>query len=88
MGDLPAVASGEGWVLPMSDGLIQTHGQDARASASRSSLEVAQASSLLYRQSGDAPKRQKLQRLQLTAENPFSTFNLSFPFWPRLGLPR
>ena len=33
MGGLPAVASGEGWVLPMSDGLIQTHGQDARFSA-------------------------------------------------------
>ena len=33
MGELPAVASGEGWVLPMSDGLIQTHGQDARATA-------------------------------------------------------
>jgi len=31
MGDLPAVASGEGWVLPMSDGLAQIHGQDARA---------------------------------------------------------
>jgi hypothetical protein len=33
MGDLPAVASGEGWVLPMSDGLTQTHRQDARATA-------------------------------------------------------
>jgi len=33
MGDLPAVASGEGWVFPMSDGLTQTHGQVARASA-------------------------------------------------------
>jgi hypothetical protein len=33
-------------------------------------------------------KPKKLQRLQLTAENPFSTFNPSFPFWPRLGLPR
>ena len=43
MGDLPAVsssvalakeeASGEGWVLPMSNGLTQTHGQDARATA-------------------------------------------------------
>jgi hypothetical protein len=31
LGDLPAVTSGEGWVLPMSDGLTQTHGQDARA---------------------------------------------------------
>ena len=30
MGDLPAVASGEGWVLPMSDSLTQSHGQDAR----------------------------------------------------------
>ena len=33
MGDLPAVASGEGWVLPMSDGLTQMHGQDVRATA-------------------------------------------------------
>jgi hypothetical protein len=33
MGDLPAVASGEGGVFPMSDGLTQTHGQDARATA-------------------------------------------------------
>jgi len=31
MGDLPAVTSGEGGVLPMSDGLTQAHGQDARA---------------------------------------------------------
>jgi hypothetical protein len=31
MGDLPAVASGEGWVLPMSDSLTQIHGQVARA---------------------------------------------------------
>jgi hypothetical protein len=33
MGDLPAVTSGEGWVLPKPDGLTQTHGQDARAAA-------------------------------------------------------
>jgi hypothetical protein len=33
MGDLPAVASGDGWVLPMSDGLTRTQGQEARATA-------------------------------------------------------
>lgn len=33
-------------------------------------------------------KPKKLQRLQLTDQNPFATFNLSFPYWPRLGLPR
>ena len=33
MGDLPAVASGEGWVLPMSDDLTQADVQDAHAMA-------------------------------------------------------
>jgi hypothetical protein len=40
MGDLPAVASGEGWVLPISNGLIQTHGQDARATADIQTLST------------------------------------------------
>jgi phytoene dehydrogenase-like protein len=35
MGDLPAVASGEGWVLPMSEAPGQTHGQDTRATTGR-----------------------------------------------------
>jgi phytoene dehydrogenase-like protein len=35
MGDLPAVTFGEGWVLPMSEGSAQTHGQDARATTGR-----------------------------------------------------
>jgi integrase/recombinase XerD len=33
MGDLPAVASGEGWVFPMSESLTQAHGSDAHATA-------------------------------------------------------
>ena len=40
MGDLPAVASGEGWVLPISNGLIQTHGQDARSTADIQTLST------------------------------------------------
>jgi integrase/recombinase XerD len=33
LGDLPAVASGEGWVLPMSDSTKHAHGQEVAATA-------------------------------------------------------
>jgi len=59
MGDLPAVAFGEGWVLPMSGGLTQTHGQD-QPSPGRYGRQVARASADIqtsHRQYGDAPSR-------------------------------